>query len=117
MTPFTEDFLVKAWKRQLDGALRMAEAITEGAEKIRQVQLDAAVEAHAARRRLESRDARHDGCRLPAVARGDAALLSGRGQLGAPGRGAAGGLNGGGGMIARVSDNARASAAEEMAEP
>jgi hypothetical protein len=38
---------VTAWKRQLDVALQVAEAIVEGAEKAREIQLAAAVETHA----------------------------------------------------------------------
>lgn len=41
------DTALKAWKRQIDTALRIAEAFVEGAEKAREIQLGAAVEAHA----------------------------------------------------------------------
>lgn len=36
-----------AWKRQMDVALQVAEAIVEGAEKTREIQLAAGVDAHA----------------------------------------------------------------------
>lgn len=38
---------LNAWKRQIDSALRIAEAFVEGAEKAREIQLGAAVDAHA----------------------------------------------------------------------
>lgn len=38
---------LEAWKRQIDTALRIAEAFAEGAERARQIQLGAAVEAPA----------------------------------------------------------------------
>lgn len=38
---------VAAWKRQIDVSLNIAEAFVEGAEKAREIQLGAAVEAHA----------------------------------------------------------------------
>ena len=41
------EFGVTAWKRQIDVALQVVEAIVEGAEKAREVQLAAAVDAHA----------------------------------------------------------------------
>ena len=41
------DTALQAWKRQIDTALRIAEALVEGAEKAREIQLGAAVEAHA----------------------------------------------------------------------
>ena len=41
------DTALQAWKRQIDTALRIAEAFVEGAEKAREIQLGAAVEAHA----------------------------------------------------------------------
>ena len=47
MTTKPEDAAIKAWKRQLDGALRVVEAIAEGSMKIRESQLAAATEAHA----------------------------------------------------------------------
>ena len=36
-----------AWKRQMDVALQVAEAMVEGAEKAREIQLAAGVDAHA----------------------------------------------------------------------
>lgn len=39
--------VVAAWKRQIDVSLKIAEAFVEGAEKAREIQLGAAVEAHA----------------------------------------------------------------------
>jgi hypothetical protein len=41
------DTPLNAWKRQIDTALRIAEAFVEGAERAREIQLAAAVEAHA----------------------------------------------------------------------
>lgn len=41
------DTALQAWKRQIDTALRIAEALVEGSEKAREIQLGAAVEAHA----------------------------------------------------------------------
>ena len=41
------DTALQAWKRQIDTALRIAEALVEGAEGAREIQLRAAVEAHA----------------------------------------------------------------------
>jgi hypothetical protein len=41
------DTALQAWKRQIDTALRIAEAFVEGAERAREIQLSAAVEAHA----------------------------------------------------------------------
>jgi len=43
----TEDFLVQAWKQQLDAGLRMIETIVEGATKLHEVQIEAAADAHA----------------------------------------------------------------------
>jgi phasin family protein len=43
-----DDFLVQAWKQQLDAGLRAAEAILEGATRMHEAQLEAAAEAHAA---------------------------------------------------------------------
>ena len=47
MTPKPEDFLLQAWKQQLDIGLRLIETMVEGAIKLRQVQLEAATETHA----------------------------------------------------------------------
>lgn len=41
------DTALTAWKRQIDTALRIAETFVEGAERAREIQLGAAVEAHA----------------------------------------------------------------------
>ncbi len=50
--------VLAACKRQIDVALRITEALVEGAEKAREIQLAAAVDAHAAldatRKSLES---------------------------------------------------------------
>jgi len=42
---------IAAWKRQVDLALQIAQAVVEGAEKVREIQHAAAVETHA---RLEA---------------------------------------------------------------
>jgi phasin family protein len=47
MSTQPEVFLVQAWKQQLDTGLRLIETVIEGAEKLRESQLEAAVEAHA----------------------------------------------------------------------
>ena len=47
MTTQAEDFLVQAWKQQLDSGLGMIEAIVEGATKLHEVQIEAAADAHA----------------------------------------------------------------------
>ena len=47
MTTKSEDAAIKAWKQQLDGALRVLEAIEEGPMKMCESQLAAATEAHA----------------------------------------------------------------------
>ena len=41
------DTALNAWKRQIDTGLRIAEAFVEGAERTREIQLGAAVDAHA----------------------------------------------------------------------
>lgn len=41
------ELMMKLWKQQLDTALRVIEAATEASEKIREMQLAAAVDAHA----------------------------------------------------------------------
>jgi phasin family protein len=41
------DLLMQAWKQQLDGCLRAFEALVEGANKLSQLQLEAAVGVHA----------------------------------------------------------------------
>lgn len=47
MTTQAEDFLVQAWKQQLDTALRLVEAMVDGATKLREMQIEAATDAHA----------------------------------------------------------------------
>jgi phasin family protein len=47
MTTKPEDFLLQAWKQQLDLGLRLVETIVEGAIKLREVQIEAATDAHA----------------------------------------------------------------------
>lgn len=47
MTAKPEDFLLQAWKQQLDLGLRMIEAIVEGAVQMRRVQIEAGTDAHA----------------------------------------------------------------------
>ena len=59
MTPKPEDFLLQAWKQQLDIGLRLIETMVEGAIQMRQVQLEAATETHtnAAKTRKSVADA------------------------------------------------------------
>jgi phasin family protein len=47
MSTRPEEFFVQAWKQQLDTGLRIIESVFEGAEKLRESQLQAAVESHA----------------------------------------------------------------------
>ncbi len=47
MTAKPEDFLLQAWKQQLDLGLRLIETMVEGAIKLREVQIEAATDAHA----------------------------------------------------------------------
>lgn len=47
MTTRPEDFLLQAWKRQADSGLRLLEAMVEGSTRIREIQLEAAAQAHA----------------------------------------------------------------------
>jgi len=42
-----EDFLLDAWKRQLDAGFCVIETLLEGATKLREAQLEAACGAHA----------------------------------------------------------------------
>jgi phasin family protein len=42
-----EDFLVQAWKQQMDVHLRVAEALVQGATKLGEMQREAAADAHA----------------------------------------------------------------------
>jgi phasin family protein len=46
MTSKPQDFLMQAWKKQLDAGLGMIEAVIEGATKIHDTQLQAAAQAH-----------------------------------------------------------------------
>lgn len=59
MTPKPEDFLLQAWKQQLDIGLRLVETMVEGAVQMRQVQLEAATEtqSNAAKTRQSVADA------------------------------------------------------------
>jgi phasin family protein len=47
MTGKPEDFLTQAWKQQLDVGLRLIETMVEGATRLREVQIEAAADAHA----------------------------------------------------------------------
>jgi phasin family protein len=47
MASATESIVMDAWKRQLDTALRITEAIIEGSTRMHEVQIEAATEAHA----------------------------------------------------------------------
>jgi phasin family protein len=47
MSTRPEEFFVQAWKQQFDTGLRIIESVFEGAEKLRESQLQAAVESHA----------------------------------------------------------------------
>ncbi|HET7365158.1 MAG TPA: phasin family protein [Burkholderiales bacterium] len=47
MTPVPMDAVVAAWKRQFDVAFELAEAIVEGVEKAREIQLAAAADTRA----------------------------------------------------------------------
>jgi phasin family protein len=47
MTTRTEDFMVQACKQQLDTALGLIQAMAEGATKLREMQIEAATDAHA----------------------------------------------------------------------
>ncbi len=48
MTMNPNDIALQAWKQQLDGALQAFEACTEAFLRLREAQLEAAVDAHAA---------------------------------------------------------------------
>ena len=43
----TDKAMLDTWKRQLDAAMRLTEVVIEGSERMREVQLEAAAEAHA----------------------------------------------------------------------
>jgi len=47
MTPMPADFFIKACKDNIDCGMRVIEALTEGATKVRELQLEAATEVHA----------------------------------------------------------------------
>jgi phasin family protein len=47
MTTQPGDFLMQAWKQQLDGWLRAVETLVDAANKLSQLQIEAAVGAHA----------------------------------------------------------------------
>jgi phasin family protein len=47
MTGNPQEYMLTAWKQHIDIAFRMIEAVTEGATRLHEVQLDAATEAHA----------------------------------------------------------------------
>jgi phasin family protein len=47
MAMSNEDFVVQAWKQQLDLGLRVAEVLVEGATRLREMQLKVATDAHA----------------------------------------------------------------------
>jgi len=47
VTTQAEDFLVQAWKQQLDVGLRLVEAMADGATRLREMQIEAATDAHA----------------------------------------------------------------------
>lgn len=43
----TDNAVLDAWKRQLDTAMRVTEAIIEGSTRMHEVQIEAATDAHA----------------------------------------------------------------------
>lgn len=47
MTATPQDYFMQAWKQQLDAGLRIIETVIEGAEQLREAQLQAAANAHA----------------------------------------------------------------------
>ena len=47
MTPMPADFFIKACKDNIDCGMRVIEALTEGAARVRELQLEAATEVHA----------------------------------------------------------------------
>ena len=47
MTSDTEDFLLQAWKRQVDSGMHLVETLVEGVTRMREVQIEAAADAHA----------------------------------------------------------------------
>ena len=47
MTTTIDNAMVQTWKKQLDVAMRVTEAIIEGSTRMHEVQIEAATEAHA----------------------------------------------------------------------
>lgn len=47
MTATTDSAMLDTWKRQLDAAMRLTEVVIEGSERMREVQIEAAADAHA----------------------------------------------------------------------
>ena len=47
MTSEPEDFLLQAWKRQVDSGMHLVETLVEGATRLHEVQIEAAADAHA----------------------------------------------------------------------
>ena len=47
MSSKPQEFIMQAWKQQLDAGLRAVEALVEGATRMHEVQLEAATQAHA----------------------------------------------------------------------
>lgn len=47
MIPQPNDFLMQAWKQQADGCLRAIQALVDGTTRVREMQLEAAADAHA----------------------------------------------------------------------
>jgi len=47
MTTQTDEAVMQAWKQQVDGCLRTIETLVEGATRLREIQLEAAADAHA----------------------------------------------------------------------
>jgi phasin family protein len=43
----TDNTMLDTWKRQLDAAMRLTEVVIEGTERMREVQIEAAADAHA----------------------------------------------------------------------
>lgn len=47
MTPDTQDYLLQAWKQQVDSGMHLVETLVEGATRLHEVQIEAAADAHA----------------------------------------------------------------------
>jgi phasin family protein len=43
----TDKTMMDAWKRQLDAAMRLTEVVIEGSQRMREMQIEAAANAHA----------------------------------------------------------------------